>query len=102
MPFDGQSGFMQPVSQPIYHHRLPNLGQLAHLLRHPERWPSDFQWDYKYHDTCAIGLCNRLYGCGSISIIANGYYVVGTRLWRILNLMRFSSRAPPMRMCSPA
>ena len=38
-------------------------------------------------DTCAIGLCNRLYGVGSLIIIANGHYRFGTRLWSIVHIM---------------
>jgi hypothetical protein len=87
MPFDGPSGFTKPATATVYPRRLPTLGRLAHLLRHPERWPSDFQWDYSTRDTCAIGLCNRLYGRDSIIIIANGHYRVATRLWLIFNTM---------------
>jgi hypothetical protein len=47
MPFDGQQ---------------PDLAALAQLLREPERWPEGFEWDYSNRGTCAIGLCEAVFG----------------------------------------
>lgn len=40
----------------------PTLKDLAHVLRHKELWPKFFEWDFRYCSTCAIGLCQLLYG----------------------------------------
>jgi hypothetical protein len=58
MPFDG---------------REPKLGDLAQLLRQPERWPRDFRWNYRCRETCAVGLCERIYGKNSLHRMAPGY-----------------------------
>lgn len=39
----------------------PSLEALAYVLRHPETWPEDFQWDYGRCSTCAVGLAHRLW-----------------------------------------
>lgn len=39
----------------------PTLSGLAWLLRHKEAWPEGFQWDYRFCETCAIGLAARLW-----------------------------------------
>lgn len=35
---------------------------LADVLRHPEKWPPGFVWDYSRCDTCAFGMVGRLLG----------------------------------------
>lgn len=37
---------------------LPNL---SWLLRHPEAWPSGFEWNYYDCRTCAMGLASTLW-----------------------------------------
>jgi hypothetical protein len=39
----------------------PTLRDLAYALRHKEMWPEGFSWDYRYSESCAIGLCYKLY-----------------------------------------
>ena len=39
----------------------PSLEALAWALRHPESWPPGFKWDYRYCETCAMGLAFRLW-----------------------------------------
>ncbi len=39
----------------------PSLVALSYALRHPETWPSDFAWDFRACDTCAMGLTARLW-----------------------------------------
>jgi hypothetical protein len=39
--------------------KKPTMKALSFLLRHRELWPSDFVWDYMYHQTCAYGLMLR-------------------------------------------
>lgn len=40
----------------------PSLPNLSYVLRHKEYWPEGFEWDYRYPSSCAIGLCEELYG----------------------------------------
>ena len=40
----------------------PSLTNLAFVLRHKELWPENFVWDFRYCETCAIGLCRQIYG----------------------------------------
>lgn len=40
----------------------PSLKALADLLRHPERWPEGFEWNFKVYETCALGLCHQYWG----------------------------------------
>lgn len=42
----------------------PSLAALSYALRHPETWPKDFEWDYGYCETCAIGLTVKLWFAG--------------------------------------
>jgi hypothetical protein len=37
----------------------PSVRGLAWLLRHPERWPADFEFDFRDSYTCAKGLAHR-------------------------------------------
>jgi|SRR5215472_7707298 len=37
------------------------LRELTDLLRHPERWPADFRWDYGHCDHCALELWGVLH-----------------------------------------
>jgi hypothetical protein len=37
----------------------PSVRGLAWLLRHPERWPADFEFDFWDSRTCAKGLAHR-------------------------------------------
>jgi len=46
MPFDGTE----------YDLTTPSLANLAYLLRHREKWPAGFSWDYSSPYGCAIGL----------------------------------------------
>lgn len=39
----------------------PSLEGLAYLLRHPEKWPEGFVWDYSDCHTCAVGLAMQLH-----------------------------------------
>lgn len=34
----------------------PSLRALSYLLKHPELWPKNFGWEYRYTWSCAIGL----------------------------------------------
>lgn len=34
---------------------------LVNLLRSPGEWPPGFRWDFHHTNTCAIGLCRRLF-----------------------------------------
>lgn len=36
------------------------LAHLSHALSHPETWPTGFEFDYVFYDTCARGLAHRL------------------------------------------
>jgi hypothetical protein len=63
MPFD---------ATPPLPDRRTALNDLSSLLRNPHQWPSDFKWDYWYDDTCAIGLCRRVYG-DEVFWIINGH-----------------------------
>lgn len=40
----------------------PSLQALAYLLRHREKWPKDFSWDFGYCNRCAMGLAAELWG----------------------------------------
>ena len=40
----------------------PSLKNLSYILRHREWWPDGFEWDYRYCASCAIGLCEKLWG----------------------------------------
>jgi hypothetical protein len=40
----------------------PSLAALAYALRHRETWPAGFVWNYRYADTCALGLSHQLWG----------------------------------------
>jgi hypothetical protein len=53
MPFDGKS-FVPDLT-------VPSLENLAFMLRHRETWPADFEWNYVYLETCAIGLADRMW-----------------------------------------
>lgn len=35
---------------------------LADVLRHPDKWPPGFVWDYVRCETCAIGMMGQLLG----------------------------------------
>src|ERR1700733_15343039 len=37
----------------------PSLEGLAWLLRHKERWPTSFQWNFSEANSCGIGLARR-------------------------------------------
>ncbi len=39
----------------------PSLTALSYLLRHQEKWPLGFRWDYSYCDQCAMGLARTLW-----------------------------------------
>lgn len=39
----------------------PSLEALSHVLRHPEKWPEGFEWDYEWCSTCAMGLAGLLW-----------------------------------------
>ena len=39
----------------------PSLAALAYALRHPETWPPNFEWNYSYCHSCAIGLTAELW-----------------------------------------
>lgn len=39
----------------------PSLEGLAYLLRHPEKWPEGFKWDYSECSQCAMGLAFHLW-----------------------------------------
>jgi hypothetical protein len=38
------------------------LENLSFVLRHRGFWPQNFEWDYRYGNTCAIGLIDNLWG----------------------------------------
>lgn len=40
----------------------PSLRNLAFLLRNRFLWPESFKWDYSRQDTCAMGLCEAVWG----------------------------------------
>lgn len=40
----------------------PGLSALSDLLRHPERWPEGFRWDFLNCETCAMGLAKKALG----------------------------------------
>lgn len=40
----------------------PSLRGLAYLLRHEELWPVDFRWNYRFRDSCAMGLMSCVWG----------------------------------------
>jgi hypothetical protein len=40
----------------------PSLENLSYILRHREWWPDGFRWNFRYRNSCAIGLCQKIYG----------------------------------------
>lgn len=40
----------------------PSLENLSYILRHREWWPEGFEWGFAECRTCAIGLCQELWG----------------------------------------
>lgn len=39
----------------------PSLEGIAYVLRHKELWPKNFQWDFAWRPTCALGLGDLLW-----------------------------------------
>jgi|SRR5882672_4744252 len=39
----------------------PTLQNLIYVLRHPDIWPEDFEWNYYSPSTCAMGLAYQLW-----------------------------------------
>lgn len=39
----------------------PSLEALSYLLRRKEYWPAGFEWNFKFHSTCALGLAEMFW-----------------------------------------
>jgi hypothetical protein len=76
----------------------PSVRGLAWLLRHPERWPADFEFDFWDSQTCAKGLAHRQWPNDIPSPLFGGWRALGIteaqansifegkRLWRTRDL----------------
>ncbi len=51
----------QTETEALFQLNKPTLHALSYALRHPDTWPKDFTWNYKYCDECAMGLASQLW-----------------------------------------